>query len=540
MTSASEGRSLFDAQPGEVTTNIRRIDQTSNIGQEAGAAFAGAQDGDVIDMAALGTGHKEKNKRRNLTLWIVLGILAALVVLSLSWFFGAEWYFQDKAALGVELGGTSVAGQNAEQLKTTVNNAVANSKVTVTDGDGKSVTASLADLGVKVDVDATVSQLLAAKSDNAIAKVNPFASQNVSLNATVDKLKLSDYLTENFVQESDRAVASSIAYDDANKTFAATEGKGGRTPEDTGVVEAVNALISEPGSNKNVSVEYKTVDMPISLDAAQKAADGANTRLAAAFTINNGNSKTFTVPVEQVASWITPTGDPSNGTISLSYDKQKIVDYMASTLPEQLNQQMVSQEDVIDGNGSVLLTKVKGVDGVTIKNTDAVADQVYDALTGGQGADVQVAADVTVHDVKQVKSEMRIVVDKTTQTASVYKNDQLVKTFLVCTGRDGGNESDTGTFAIYLKYASQDMTGLNDDGSRYLSKGVKWVSYYNGGEGFHTAIWNYNGIATGDPANHGSHGCINMYEQDSQWIYDNCPEGTIVQVVGTQPTGPVR
>lgn len=23
-----------------------------------------------------------------------------------------------------------------------------------------------------------------------------------------------------------------------------------------------------------------------------------------------------------------------------------------------------------------------------------------------------------------------------------------------------------------------------------------------------------------------------MYEADSKWIYDNCPEGTIVQVVG--------
>jgi len=84
------------------------------------------------------------------------------------------------------------------------------------------------------------------------------------------------------------------------------------------------------------------------------------------------------------------------------------------------------------------------------------------------------------------------------------------------------------------------MTGLNDDGSRYLSKGVKWVSYFYGGEGFHTASWNNYGIAHGDPAHYGSHGCVNMYEADSKWIYDNCPEGTIVQVVGAMPSGPVR
>ena len=87
---------------------------------------------------------------------------------------------------------------------------------------------------------------------------------------------------------------------------------------------------------------------------------------------------------------------------------------------------------------------------------------------------------------------------------------------------------------------TQNVTGLNDDGSRYLSKGVKWVSYFYGGEGFHTASWNNYGIAHGDPAHYGSHGCVNMYEADSKWIYDNCPEGTIVQVVGAMPSGPVR
>ena len=82
----------------------------------------------------------------------------------------------------------------------------------------------------------------------------------------------------------------------------------------------------------------------------------------------------------------------------------------------------------------------------------------------------------------QKKSEYRIVVDRTAQTATVYHNDEAVKTFPVCTGTTGKHETDLGTFYIYLKYQIQDMTGLNDDGSRYLSKGVKWVSYFYGGE----------------------------------------------------------
>ena len=84
------------------------------------------------------------------------------------------------------------------------------------------------------------------------------------------------------------------------------------------------------------------------------------------------------------------------------------------------------------------------------------------------------------------------------------------------------------------------MTGLNDDGSRYLSKGVKWVSYFYGGEGFHTASWNNTASPTATRRTTAPHGCVNMYEADSKWIYDNCPEGTIVQVVGAMPSGPVR
>jgi lipoprotein-anchoring transpeptidase ErfK/SrfK len=77
-------------------------------------------------------------------------------------------------------------------------------------------------------------------------------------------------------------------------------------------------------------------------------------------------------------------------------------------------------------------------------------------------------------------------------------------------------------------------------GADYLSKGVKWISYYNGGEGFHAAPWNVTGIAKGDPVNYGSHGCINMTPSDAQWIYENAPVGTMVKVIGAQPTAAVR
>ena len=189
---------------------------------------------------------------------------------------------------------------------------------------------------------------------------------------------------------------------------------------------------------------------------------------------------------------------------------------------------------MVDTNGNVLLTTVKGVDGVNVGDTSSVVNSVIDALNKGTSANLTAPAGVTQFAVKQTVSHMRVVVDRSTQTATVYQDDQPIKTFNVCTGKPS-TQSDLGTFVIYLRYNSTTMRGPG-----YVTPNVRWVSYYNGGEGFHAAPWNTTGIATGDPGSHGSHGCVNMYENDAKWIYDNVPAGSVVQVVGAMPSGPVR
>lgn len=471
---------------------------------------------------------------------VVFATLCALVLLAVGAAFGAHWYFRDRVAPGVSFGGVSVLGQSRQQLVSTVKKAVDDSTVTVRDAQGTVRKASLDDLGVSVDVSTTVNDLIAAKSGNALSRINPFASRRISLSANVNKLTLSEYLTSSFVTSDQRAVPSSISYSSGSHTFTVQDGKKGLAPDSLPVQRTVDSLIAHPGVARTVKIDYTNVGMPITVQAAQKTADTANSRLGNGIVIANANGKTFQVPTDVVASWITPVSDPTRGSIALSVNKEAIVSYMASQLPAQLDQSMVSQVNIVNSAGKFMVTSVQGIDGFAVKNTADVAGKVYSALSNGQPANITAQGAVTAHDVKQQKSDTRIVVDKTKQTASVYKNDQLVKTFNVCTGGPGKDETDNGTFFIYLTYQTQDMRGLNDDGTPYLSKGVKWVSYFNGGEGFHTANWNYAAIASGDPAHYGSHGCVNMYEQDAEWIYQNCPKGTLVQVTGTQPTAPVR
>lgn len=555
MTSAYQGEGFLSDQTGEIPARHaagEMSDSAENtlVLPPLGAVFtpmgerpANSPEGFATVAANSGRRGGKAAARRHgkVALVVTFSMLLALALVAIGSFFGARWYFQDKAAPGVSFGGESVTGKSAGELTGIVNAAVAHSTVTVGDGSGKKVAASLKDLGVSIDVNATVHDLLAAKSANEFARLNPFAKQSVGLSAKTDKLAAATYLTDSLVSQADRAVPSTIDFDEKAEAFSVTPGKDGKAPVMAPVEKAVSAIVAEPGHSVTVSVSYNDVVMPISEQSAKNAADQANRRLADAITIGNGDARSFTVPTSTVASWISPVGDPDKGTVTLSYDKQAIDAYMSKELPAQLDQKMVTQEDIVDTTGAVLVTKTAGVNGVAVKNTGAVAQQVVQALDQGQKADLKADADVTEHDVKQIKSEYRIVVDKSKQTATVYQNDKPIKNFLVLTGRTGSfTQSDNGTFFIYLRYKIQDMRGPNGDGTFYLTKGVKWVSYYNGGEGFHTAYWNYPGIAAGDPTLKGSHGCINMYEQDAKWIFDNCPMGTVVQVIGAQPNGPVR
>lgn len=496
---------------------------------DGGAADAGAEMDEAL-----------RPPHRRVWLIVLLSILGAIVVAAVAGFFTARWYYQDKAAPGVTFAGASVTGQDRTQLVGTVKQAVDATKITVTDAQGNTLTASLKDLGVTVDEQQTVSALLSAKSGNPFTRINPFARQHVKLSATVDKLALSEYLTGKLITPDQQAVASTISYDDASSKFVVTAGRGGQTPVVDNVTTAVDQAIDQPGSTRTATVGYTQTDMPISEAAAAQAADQANAGLALNITISNGDATTYKVPAATIASWTTTTADPSKGTITVSYNKQAISDFMSGELGQHLNQTKTNQVDLVDTSGNVIMTKTKGVNGVTVKDTATIADQVYSALSGNRSATLTAASDITKFDTEQQTVTWKIVVDRSKQTATVYNNDQVVQTFNVCTGKTGKHETTLGNYFIYLKYKVQDMRGSNDDGSQYLTPGVKWVSYFNGGQGFHTASWNASGIASGDPTGHGSHGCVNMNEADAKWIYDNCPEGTLVQVVGDQPTAPVR
>jgi lipoprotein-anchoring transpeptidase ErfK/SrfK len=80
-----------------------------------------------------------------------------------------------------------------------------------------------------------------------------------------------------------------------------------------------------------------------------------------------------------------------------------------------------------------------------------------------------------------------------------------------------------GTYPVYLRYASQTMSGTNPDGSHYSDPGIPWISYFNGGEGLHGFIRSTYGWPQ-------SLGCVEMPFASAKTIWPHTPIGTLVTV----------
>lgn len=129
-----------------------------------------------------------------------------------------------------------------------------------------------------------------------------------------------------------------------------------------------------------------------------------------------------------------------------------------------------------------------------------------------------------------------VVVDISSQEVKLYKDNQVILTSPVVTGRPGANQSDKGLFEIYDITTSRHLIGPG-----YKSY-VDIMMKYNGNEGLHDAEYHTHGDGFkhgwrdasefgGDTyIKHGSHGCINMLHDDVMTIRDNVDIGTKVLV----------
>jgi lipoprotein-anchoring transpeptidase ErfK/SrfK len=109
-------------------------------------------------------------------------------------------------------------------------------------------------------------------------------------------------------------------------------------------------------------------------------------------------------------------------------------------------------------------------------------------------------------------------VDLSQQMLYAYEGDTIVASFLVSTGVPAF-PTVTGKFHIYIKLESTLMAGPG-----YYLPNVPYTMYFYKGYGIHGTYWHNN---FGQPM---SHGCVNMYTPDAEWLFYWASEGTLVNI----------
>lgn len=116
------------------------------------------------------------------------------------------------------------------------------------------------------------------------------------------------------------------------------------------------------------------------------------------------------------------------------------------------------------------------------------------------------------------EDERWIDVDLSDQMVYAYQGSSVVNSFLVSTGTYL-HPTVTGQYRIYVKYYSTTMSGPG-----YYLTNVPYTMYFYYGYSFHGTYWHHN---FGTPM---SHGCINMYTPDAEWLFNWASIGTLVNV----------
>ncbi len=108
------------------------------------------------------------------------------------------------------------------------------------------------------------------------------------------------------------------------------------------------------------------------------------------------------------------------------------------------------------------------------------------------------------------------------EKATIFENGNVVYTTLVNTGVPGA-PTENGTWPVFARYTVTTMSGTNPDGSKYVDPGIRWVSYFHGGDALHGFVRGGYGYPQSD-------GCVEMPIANAAVVYPLTPLGTLVTV----------
>ncbi|WP_106506296.1 L,D-transpeptidase family protein [Brachybacterium timonense] len=502
------------------------------------------------DAAALGGPSRPVSSRGRMRLALILvAILAVIGVVLAGSAYGLAQKYDGRALPGTTLLGEDIAGHTPEQIAEELTKRADGVKVTVT-ADGTDHEASLVDLGVNVDAQATAKAAL-SRDDSITALIASLWSGEHAVEPvmSVDSAAAAEYAKGLVADEKAAPVDASVSFDEESEEWTVTPGTDGQGVDPSELVAAVE---KNAPSLKSFSVEQSISQIApsITTEEAETVVGDISALLEQPMQISGPKDKTYEVSPERRSSWLSVGPDEAGEKLVMSVDEEAVRDWVS----QRADKSAVKPKDGIeqvDESGKVVKVVAEKTDGVEITNTDAVADELIAALKGSSPLEAAFESKTVEAKVTQAKApaqndetpsdddpaagdapaptgEKWIDVDLTAKTVTAYVGDTPVWGPRSMVDGKSGYETVTGSYNIYLRYDKQDMTNQSrypkGHPKHYYTKDVPWVQYFYKGYAFHGAPWRSSfGYS-------GSHGCINMKVSDAKWLYNWASMGTRVEV----------
>lgn len=461
----------------------------------------------------------EERKRLHRKVFIILAIILAVILLGVGGFI---WFYNGRAMPNVSVAGADVSSQTDSAIRDAVNKQASNIGITF-DLNGEKKTIPAKDLGVTVNTDATVQNVLnARRSGNLWQNLLVTQNINVPLVLNSDPGVLIDYVKKTYPDLYVNAKEPEVVFNEDAGKYEVKAGEAGKGLDMQAFQRTLNEIAQQP---QNYTFKVTSAPTQPILDQSKlaTAADKANQMIQQKVEFKLNGEVIYTAEPAQIASWIHFVPDAASGNVNIEVDKAGVEQFINDSVAPTVASSPVDRKVVVDSSTGAETVLQQGRSGSQLQDAGGLANNVVNALNQNQ----PIVQDVTIETapfktVTMTGSGKWIEVDLTKQRLTLYIGNQVVDSFLASTGT-ARTPTEVGEFAIYSKVASMTMTGTIAGDYFYLPN-VKWVNFFNGGAAIHGTYWHNN---FGHPM---SHGCVNLSEANAKIVYDFAPVGTKVIV----------
>lgn len=474
---------------------------------------------------------EQEAKKTHWLKWISEVIFVLLIMLLIG---GTIWYFNNRTLPNIFVGGASAGQASRAKLSDMIHKQASAMTVTFM-VDNKPTVVPAKDLGVTVDVEATVNHALNLRRTGGILqRLNIWKPQSTPLIIDNDPGVLKAYVQQHFASAFADPKDAHIVYNDQTQAFdiqPSTTGKG----FDIKSFETALPQLAQHPRNFILNLSTLPVQPLIASEGLVPVRAEANKRLQLGLHFSLSGSDVYVAKPSEIANWMHFIPDATKGTASIEYDTAKIQQFLDQKVGPTIAAPPVDKKVIVDSQSGQQTILQAGSTGKQIDGTDKMAGEVQQALLANQPLNKEVTIveapfkTITVSTITNNNSnnggEHWVEVDLSKQTATMYQGNAVIQSFLISSGT-AAHPTIPGEYHVWLKVPSQTMTERANvtTGDYFYLPNVKWVSYFDGERAFHGTYWHHN---FGHPM---SHGCINMTEGAAKIMYDFTPVGTRVVV----------